>query len=87
YSRYDTTNFSFNNSYDPKTGQYFWRGEDSYQNQQYTRFINLYNDYMSELKNRDSYMTGLSDEEKEKYQNVKSSVMIAVERDFTSATG
>ncbi|OCR85281.1 hypothetical protein CFT12S05168_05380 [Campylobacter fetus subsp. testudinum] len=87
YSRYDTTNFSFNNSYDPKTGQYFWRGEDSYQNQQYTRFINLYNDYMSELKNRDSYMTGLSDEEKEKYQNIKSSVMIAVERDFTSATG
>ncbi|QQF52055.1 hypothetical protein HHI31_04120 [Campylobacter fetus subsp. venerealis] len=42
---------------------------------------------MSELKNRDSYMAGLSDEEKEKYQNIKSSVMIAVERDFTSATG
>ncbi|EAL3879874.1 hypothetical protein F4U97_02100 [Campylobacter fetus subsp. fetus] len=40
---------------------------------------------MSELKNRDSYMAGLSDEEK--YQNIKSSVMIAVERDFTSATG
>ncbi|HDZ5339629.1 TPA: hypothetical protein RTJ73_000656, partial [Campylobacter fetus] len=51
----------------------------------YDRFINLYNDYMSELKNRDNYMAGLSDEEK--YQNIKSSVMIAVERDFTSATG
>ncbi|HDX6322745.1 TPA: hypothetical protein RQJ16_001456, partial [Campylobacter fetus subsp. venerealis] len=85
YSRYDTTNFSFNNLYDPQTRQYSWRGEDSYQNQQYDRFINLYNDYMSELKNRDNYMAGLSDEEK--YQNIKSSVMIAVERDFTSATG
>lgn len=86
-----TTNFSLNNKYDYDilNNNVTWRDEDvdSYQKQQYTRFINLYNDYMSELKNRDNYIKDLDDEAKAKYQNVKSAVMLSVERDFTAATG
>lgn len=85
----NTTNFGAKNVYDPTTKKVSWRDNDknSYQNQQYTRFINLYNDYMSELKNRDNYMKDLDDEAKLKYQDVKSSVMLSIEREFTSATG
>ena len=85
----NTTNFGAKNVYDPITKKVSWRDNDknSYQNQQYTRFINLYNDYMSELKNRDNYMKDLDDEAKLKYQDVKSSVMLSIEREFTSATG
>lgn len=84
-----TTNFGFNNVFDKTTKEYYWRDsdKDSYQNQQYTRFINLYNDYMSELKNRDDYINEFDDETKAKYQNVKSSVMLSIEREFSSATG
>lgn len=84
-----TTNFSRNNEYDTLNNKVTWRDEDidTYQNQQYTRFINLYNDYMSELKNRDDYIKDLDDEAKAKYQNVKSAVMLSAERDFTAATG
>ncbi|WP_096014307.1 hypothetical protein [Campylobacter lanienae] len=84
-----TTNFGFNNVFDTTTKEYYWRDSDknSYQNQQYTRFMNLYNDYMSELKNRDDYINEFDDETKAKYQNVKSSVMLSIEREFTSATG
>ncbi|RAZ24318.1 hypothetical protein CHL9752_05520 [Campylobacter hyointestinalis subsp. lawsonii] len=84
-----TTNFGFNNVFDKTTKEYYWRDsdKDSYQNQQYTRFINLYNDYMSELKNRDEYINEFDDETKAKYQNVKSSVMLSIEREFSSATG
>ncbi|MCR8690901.1 hypothetical protein, partial [Campylobacter sp. RM9264] len=75
----NTTNFGAKNVYDPTTKKVSWRDNDknSYQNQQYTRFINLYNDYMSELKNRDNYMKDLDDEAKLKYQDVKSSVMLS----------
>uniref|UniRef100_UPI0026131951 hypothetical protein n=1 Tax=uncultured Campylobacter sp. TaxID=218934 RepID=UPI0026131951 len=85
----NTTNFGAKNVYDPTTKKISWRDNDknSYQNQQYTRFINLYNDYMSELKNRDNYMKDLDDEAKLKYQDVKSSVMLQIEREFTSVTG
>ena len=84
-----TTNFGFNNVFDTTTKEYYWRDSDknSYQNQQYTRFMNLYNDYMSELKNRDDYINEFDDETKAKYQNVKSSVMLSIEREFSSATG
>lgn len=84
-----TTNFGFNNVFDTTTKEYYWRDsdKDSYQNQQYTRFMNLYNDYMSELKNRDDYINEFDDETKAKYQNVKSSVMLSIEREFSSATG
>lgn len=84
-----TTNFGFNNVFDKTTKEYYWRDSDknSYQNQQYTRFINLYNDYMSELKNRDEYINEFDDETKAKYKNVKSSVMLSIEREFSSATG
>ncbi|RAZ54297.1 hypothetical protein [Campylobacter hyointestinalis] len=84
-----TTNFGFNNVFDKTTKEYYWRDsdKDSYQNQQYTRFINLYNDYMSELKNRDEYINEFDDETKAKYKNVKSSVMLSIEREFSSATG
>uniref|UniRef100_UPI0014762339 hypothetical protein n=1 Tax=Campylobacter sp. RM9328 TaxID=1705720 RepID=UPI0014762339 len=73
-----TTNFGAKNEYDPITKKVSWRDSDknSYQNQQYTRFINLYNDYMSELKNRDDYINEFDYETKAKYQNVKSSVML-----------
>ncbi len=83
-----TTNFGFNNVFDKTTKEYYWRDsdKDSYQNQQYTRFINLYNDYMSELKNRDDYIDEFDDETKAKYKNVKSSVMLSIEREFSSAT-
>lgn len=85
----NTTNFGAKNVYDPTTKKVSWRDsdKDSYQNQQYTRFINLYNDYMSELKNRDDYINDIDDEAKAKYQNVKSSVMLSIEREFSSATG
>ncbi|WP_086289761.1 hypothetical protein [Campylobacter devanensis] len=84
-----TTNFGAKNEYDPITKKVSWRDSDknSYQNQQYTRFMNLYNDYMSELKNRDDYINEFDDETKAKYQNVKSSVMLSIEREFSSATG
>ncbi|WP_096017741.1 hypothetical protein [Campylobacter lanienae] len=84
-----TTNFGFNNVFDTTTKEYYWRdsNKNSYQNQQYTRFMNLYNDYMSELKNRDDYINKFDDETKAKYQNVKSSVMLSIEREFSSATG
>lgn len=84
-----TTNFGFNNVFDTTTKEYYWQDSDknSYQNQQYTRFMNLYNDYMSELKNRDDYINEFDDETKAKYQNVKSSVMLSIEREFSSATG
>ncbi|RAZ51215.1 hypothetical protein [Campylobacter hyointestinalis] len=84
-----TTNFGAKNEYDPVTKKVSWLDSDknSYQNQQYTRFINLYNDYMSELKNRDDYINEFDDETKAKYQNVKSSVMLSIEREFSSATG
>lgn len=84
-----TTNFGAKNEYDPITKKVSWRDsdKDSYQNQQYTRFINLYNDYMSELKNRDDYINEFNDETKARYQNVKSSVMLSIEREFSSATG
>lgn len=84
-----TTNFGAKNEYDPITKKVSWRDSDknSYQNQQYTRFINLYNDYMSELKNRDEYINEFDDETKAKYKNVKSSVMLSIEREFSSATG
>ncbi|MEE3694801.1 hypothetical protein V2I21_06710 [Campylobacter sp. CLAX-22107-21] len=84
-----TINFGFNNVFDTTTKEYYWRDSDknSYQNQQYTRFMNLYNDYMSELKNRDDYINEFDDEAKAKYQNVKSSVMLSIEREFSSATG
>lgn len=84
-----TTNFGAKNEYDPITKKVSWRDsdKDSYQNQQYTRFMNLYNDYMSELKNRDDYINEFDDETKAKYQNVKSSVMLSIEREFSSATG
>ncbi len=84
-----TTNFGAKNEYDPVTKKVSWRDSDknSYQNQQYTRFMNLYNDYMSELKNRDDYINEFDDETKAKYQNVKSSVMLSIEREFSSATG
>lgn len=84
-----TTNFGFNNVFDTTTKEYYWRDSDknSYQNQQYTRFMNLYNDYMSELKNRDDYINEFDDETKAKYKNVKSSVMLSIEREFSSATG
>ncbi|ARQ98587.1 response regulator [Campylobacter devanensis] len=84
-----TTNFGAKNEYDPITKKVSWRDSDknSYQNQQYTRFMNLYNDYMSELKNRDDYINKFDDETKAKYQNVKSSVMLSIEREFSSATG
>lgn len=84
-----TTNFGFNNVFDKTTKEYYWRDSDknSYQNQQYTRFMNLYNDYMSELKNRDEYINEFDDETKAKYKNVKSSVMLSIEREFSSATG
>lgn len=85
----NTTNFGAKNVYDPTTKKVSWRDsdKDSYQNQQYTRFINLYNDYMSELKNRDDYINDINDEAKAKYQNVKSSVMLSIEREFSAATG
>ncbi|CUU81048.1 response regulator [Campylobacter hyointestinalis subsp. hyointestinalis] len=85
----NTTNFGAKNVYDPVTKKVSWLDSDknSYQNQQYTRFINLYNDYMSELKNRDDYINEFDDEAKAKYQNVKSSVMLSIEREFSSATG
>ncbi|CUU67712.1 response regulator [Campylobacter hyointestinalis] len=85
----NTTNFGAKNVYDPVTKKVSWLDSDknSYQNQQYTRFINLYNDYMSELKNRDDYINEFDDETKARYQNVKSSVMLSIEREFSSATG
>ena len=84
-----TTNFSLNNEYDILNNKVTWRDEDvdSYQNQQYTRFINLYNDYMNEINNKNKYLSTLDDETRAKYQNVKSAVMLSVERDFTAATG
>ena len=84
-----TTNFSLNNEYDILNNKVTWRDEDvdSYQNQQYTRFINLYNDYMNEINNKNKYLSTLNDETRAKYQNVKSAVMLSVERDFTAATG
>ncbi|CUU86948.1 hypothetical protein [Campylobacter hyointestinalis] len=85
----NTTNFGAKNVYDPVTKKVSWLDSDknSYQNQQYTRFINLYNDYMGELKNRDDYINEFDDETKARYQNVKSSVMLSIEREFSSATG
>ena len=84
-----TTNFSLNNKYDILNNKITWRDEDvdSYQNQQYTRFINLYNDYMNEINNKNKYLSTLDDETRAKYQNVKSAVMLSAERDFTAATG
>ena len=84
-----TTNFSLNNEYDILNNKVTWRDEDvdSYQNQQYTRFINLYNDYMNEINNKNKYLSTLDDETRAKYQNVKSAVMLSAERDFTAATG
>ena len=84
-----TTNFSLNNEYDILNNKVTWRDEDvdSYQNQQYTRFINLYNDYINEINNKNKYLSTLDDETRAKYQNVKSAVMLSVERDFTAATG
>ena len=84
-----TTNFSLNNEYDILNNKVTWRDKDvdSYQNQQYTRFINLYNDYMNEINNKNKYLSTLDDETRAKYQNVKSAVMLSAERDFTAATG
>ena len=65
-----TTNFSLNNEYDILNNKVTWRDEDvdSYQNQQYTRFINLYNDYMNEINNKNKYLSTLDDETRAKYK-------------------